>query len=208
MAAKKKKKTYWDRKHAFFLLKALVFASLAVYFGIQTYNLKQASNLTDKIYKSTVNEYNKKLSTYENIITEKTRRDYLLFAYAVRYPEFTTIIQTIYTEATRNAISPYTILSLCSIESDFNTRAVSVKNAYGLLQIVYEIWKTTFKLKKPEDLFDPVLNIKIGCQILKGYLDESAGNVNKALFMYNNGYTGENNKYVPAIMKGKYNKEK
>jgi len=202
-----KRKNNWDKKHSVLLLKVITFAIVAIFFGIRSYNLQQNIDLTNKIFKATVTEYNNKLSTYENIIAEKTRRDYLLFAYSIRYFEFTKILNGLYDIAQKYQISPYTILSLCAIESDFNSKAVSSKGAYGLLQITYEVWKNEFKLTRPEQLFDIDLNIQIGGKILKDYLDECDGDVNKALFMYNNGYKGTNHTYVPSVIKSKYSKE-
>lgn len=73
--------------------------------------------------------------------------------------------------AIRYKIDPLLILSVMSVESNFNYKAVSEGNAVGLMQVIYYWHKE--KVTSREHLFDPFKNIQVGSQILREYLDRS-----------------------------------
>jgi soluble lytic murein transglycosylase-like protein len=62
------------------------------------------------------------------------------------------------------------VVSVMTVESNFNYSSVSNKDAVGLMQIVHKYWKDDpdYKkiIEKEIDLFDPQLNIEAGCLIL------------------------------------------
>lgn len=95
-----------------------------------------------------------------------------------------------------NELDPSLVFSVIKAESNFNPQATSHKNARGLMQIIDNtgIWaanKMGIKEFKVEYLYDPEINIKIGCWYLKKLRNE----------IYN--YNGQlNNELVLAAYNG------
>lgn len=93
------------------------------------------------------------------------------------------LLKLAHREATRAAISPELVLAVMDIESRFDRYAISGVGAQGLMQVM-PFWLR--EIGHPEDnLFDPHTNLRMGCTILKYYLDRSNGDVRKALNRYN-----------------------
>lgn len=106
--------------------------------------------------------------------------------------EVSSMLKCVWKYSKINKLNPYLVLSIISVESNFNTNAVSPTGDYGLMQVHFSYWKIKYKLESPEELFDPDLNIKIGCEIFKGCLNDVNGDIAKALLIYNSG----NKKYA------------
>jgi soluble lytic murein transglycosylase-like protein len=68
-------------------------------------------------------------------------------------------------------------------ESNFNPRAISTKNAQGLMQIIPST-ASRMALRNP---FDPAQSIDAGAHYLRQMLDKFSGNVELALAAYNAG---------------------
>jgi soluble lytic murein transglycosylase-like protein len=94
-------------------------------------------------------------------------------------------------------------------ESNFNPRAVSAKNAQGLMQLL----PSTASRLAVRDTFDPAQSVEAGAHYLKQLLDRFSGNVALALAAYNAGpkrvvqYNGvppyrETQNYVKRVTKG------
>src|SRR5690606_23780012 len=68
-------------------------------------------------------------------------------------------------------LDPLLIIAVISIESSFNPIAESVAGAKGLMQIIpkYHGDKLS-EFGGPEAIYDPVINIHVGAQILKEYI--------------------------------------
>jgi hypothetical protein len=85
--------------------------------------------------------------------------------------------------ATRYHLDPTLIHSVISIESNFNPKAVSRKNARGLMQLM----PRTAELMGVKDAFDPVQNIDGGSHYLSDLLKKYRNDLTLALAAYNAG---------------------
>lgn len=151
-----------------------------------------------------LSESQKKAGLYEQIILKYEYMDFKIFAFEKKYPEFAKIVHRSFQEAKKNEISPYTVLSVIQVESNFDPQARS-SVASGLMQINLSAWKEHFKIEENR-IFEIDYNITLGCKILKHYLDESKGDIAKALYLYNNGYGFHNEKYVPKVQSSVFSK--
>ncbi len=87
--------------------------------------------------------------------------------------------------AERHRLSPVLIAAVTRVESGFDPRSWSHKNARGLMQVIPETGKR-FGVG-PEELFDPERNIAAGSAYLSWLLDRYHGDVDLALAAYNAG---------------------
>ncbi|WP_027624975.1 lytic transglycosylase domain-containing protein [Clostridium lundense] len=100
--------------------------------------------------------------------------------------------QLIYNYAKKYDLDPYFVAAVIKTESNFNSNAVSCKNAYGLMQITSStgIWiAEQMKLKdfQVDKLFQPEYNISMGCWYLDDLKKEFGGNMDLVLAAYNGG---------------------
>jgi soluble lytic murein transglycosylase-like protein len=100
----------------------------------------------------------------------------------VKYPKGP-IYHLVHKLAPRYGIDPQLALAIIQVESAFNTRAVSAKNAQGLMQLTRET-AVRFRVR---DAFDPEDNIKGGLTYLQKLLTLFKGNVPLVLAAYNAG---------------------
>jgi soluble lytic murein transglycosylase-like protein len=78
--------------------------------------------------------------------------------------------------------------ALVEAESSGNPRAVSRAQAYGLMQVrVPTARDMAGRDVTVEELFDPVVNVDLGCRYLRRMLDRYGGDVRLALMAYNAG---------------------
>ncbi len=98
------------------------------------------------------------------------------------------LLRIIHVEATRVGIAPELVLAVMEVESGFDRFAVSHAGAQGLMQIM-GFWLQELEVEH-NNLFDPALNVRMGCIILKHYLDRERGDLPAALARYN-GSTGQ-----------------
>ncbi|HXM98168.1 MAG TPA: lytic transglycosylase domain-containing protein [Candidatus Dormibacteraeota bacterium] len=91
--------------------------------------------------------------------------------------------QLIRNAAARNNLDPDLIASVIGAESNFNPKAVSRKNARGLMQLLPE----TAKRFGVKNIFDPRENIEAGTRYLGGLLQLYKNNLVLALAAYNAG---------------------
>lgn len=75
------------------------------------------------------------------------------------------------------------VRAVCFVESGFDANAISSTGDYGLMQVSY-INHGWLGLENP---LDPYENLCAGCTILKAALDNSGGDITKALMRYNRG---------------------
>ena len=83
----------------------------------------------------------------------------------------------------RYGVDPYLVKAVIKAESNFDPKAVSPKNAQGLMQIT----PPTAEDFEVGDSFDPGSNIDGGVRILKSLIDEFEGDTKLALAAYNAG---------------------
>ena len=93
------------------------------------------------------------------------------------------LLRQIHQEATRAGLHPELVLAVVDIESRFDRFAISRSGAQGLMQIM-PFWLD--EIGHPDDnLMDAATNLRMGCTILKYYLDKEKGDLKRALARYN-----------------------
>ena len=147
----------------------------------------------------------------ESMRNEKkyARVDFLEYQNAIfqkKFPDFSEIVDIAYNTSRGFGFHPNLILAVMQVESAFNPLALSTAGAYGLMQIRYEVWKDELKIDKSR-IFDIGYNIVLGLKILKQYYDLSGGDINRALFLYNNGYKYQNTGYLTKVNNSIYNQD-
>jgi len=98
------------------------------------------------------------------------------------------LLKLIHAEAARAQVPPQLVLALINVESKFDPYAVSHSGAVGLMQIM-PFWLKL--IGRPDDsLVHAKTNLRMGCTILKYYLDKSKGDIREALQRYNGATVG------------------
>ncbi len=93
------------------------------------------------------------------------------------------LLKNVHYEAHRSGLPPELVLSVIDVESNFSQYAISRAGARGLMQVM-PFWLNI--IGKPGDsLFRIRTNLRLGCTILKYYLDKEKGNLQAALKRYN-----------------------
>lgn len=93
------------------------------------------------------------------------------------------ILKTVHYEANRVDLPPELVLAVIDVESNFDRFAISHAGARGLMQVM-PFWLD--EIGRPgDDLFDIRTNLRLGCTILRHYLDRERGDRIKALARYN-----------------------
>ena len=93
------------------------------------------------------------------------------------------LLRSIHREAQRAELPPELVLAVIDIESRFDHFAISRSGAQGLMQIM-PFWLN--EIGHPDDnLMDINTNLRMGCTILKYYLDKEKGHLRRALARYN-----------------------
>lgn len=110
-------------------------------------------------------------------------------------------LRLVHSEAKRANVPPELVLSVIEIESRFDRFAVSVAGAQGYMQVM-PFWLK--ELDRPYDnLFKGPTNLRMGCTILRFYMDKAKGDLVRALQMYNGGkgYPRYSYKVIDALSK-------
>jgi soluble lytic murein transglycosylase-like protein len=93
------------------------------------------------------------------------------------------LLRYVHREATRARLTPELVLAVIEVESNFDRYAISSAGALGLMQVM-PFW--LHEIGRPSDnLFHLPTNLRMGCTILKFYLDKERGNLTRALARYN-----------------------
>lgn len=92
-------------------------------------------------------------------------------------------LRLVHYEATRVKLPAELVLALIQVESNFDRWAISSVGAQGYMQVM-PFWLK--EIGRPDDnLFRPEINLRMGCTILRHYLDRERGDLPKALARYN-----------------------
>jgi soluble lytic murein transglycosylase-like protein len=97
-------------------------------------------------------------------------------------------------------VTPALAIAVAKVESDLRSDAVSNKGAIGVMQIMPRTGLLEFGVKR-KDLFNPIINIKIGVKFLDQLIKKYRGNIGVALSHYNGGSAvgiWPNVKIIPA----------
>jgi len=93
------------------------------------------------------------------------------------------LLKQIHYEATRARLRPELVLALIEVESRFDRFAISKAGAMGLMQVM-PFWLR--EIGRPHDnLFDIRTNLRMGCTILRYYMDKQHNDLTSALARYN-----------------------
>ena len=106
------------------------------------------------------------------------------------------LLERVHCEAKRANLPPALVMAVIDVESKFNRWAVSSAGAVGLMQIM-PFWPNKLGMSNAELVRIPQ-NIRMGCTILKFYLDREKGDYTKALARYN-GSVGRRN-YADLVL--------
>ena len=92
-------------------------------------------------------------------------------------------LRLVHNEARRAQLPPELVLAVIDVESNFDRWAISRSGAQGLMQVM-PFWLK--EIGRPDDnLLHPETNLRLGCTILKYYMDKEKGDLRKALALYN-----------------------
>jgi len=94
------------------------------------------------------------------------------------------LLQTIYYEAKRAGLEPDLVLAVIRVESNFRKYAISSAGARGFMQVM-PAWANIIVGETSSNLFNLRTNLRLGCAILRSYLDQERGNLHRALARYN-----------------------
>jgi len=115
-----------------------------------------------------------------------------------------TMLKQIHLESSRANLQPELVLALIEVESHFDSYAISKSGAQGMMQIM-PFWLD--EIGRPDDnLIEMKTNLRMGCTILKYYMDMEKNDLHKALARYNGsrGSKVYSNKVLIALHKHWY----
>lgn len=115
-----------------------------------------------------------------------------------------TMLKNIHREATRANLKPELVLALIEVESHFDSYAISKAGAQGIMQVM-PFWLD--EVDRPNDnLIELKTNLRMGCTILRYYMDIEKNDLHKALARYNGsrGSKVYSNKVLKALNKHWY----
>lgn len=110
--------------------------------------------------------------------------------------ERTDILHNVHCEARRLQLPPGLVMAVIDVESRFDRWAVSGAGAVGLMQVM-PFWPRQLGMTNQELVRIPQ-NLRMGCTILKFYLDRERGDYTRALARYN-GSVGRRN-YADLVL--------
>ena len=187
------------------LTKGLTFLIMFCGFMLLIVNVRANDFINSELAKTMSNgnfSMTKSIPEREIILQSETDGDYWLVKMEAQLEKWLKnspfrkkLLALVHFEANVHDLDPVLILSVITVESHFDTKAKSTYGAQGLMQIM-PFWLKEFAVKNGS-LFDYHTNIRLGCAILKHYLDREKGDLFRALARYN-GSLGES-KYALKV---------
>ena len=109
------------------------------------------------------------------------------------------LLKQVHYEARRVEIEPELVLAVIEVESHFDEYAISVSGARGLMQVM-PFWLEEIGISD-KNLFKIRTNLRMGCTILRYYIDMEPDDLGRALARYNGslGTTVYANKVITAL---------
>ena len=108
------------------------------------------------------------------------------------------LLKNIHREARRVNLPPELVIAVIEVESMFDTFAISRSGAQGLMQVM-PFWLD--EIGHPEDnLVDMHTNLRMGCTILKYYMDMEKNDLRGALARYNGSYGDVKHTYSNKVL--------
>ena len=104
------------------------------------------------------------------------------------------IVDYAYWHASRLSLDPMFILAVMRLESGFNQKAISREGAKGLMQVLPRYHR---KELAGRNVYDPLVNMEVGTNILDECLKTHKGNMLKSLNCYSG---GAGKKYLKSVM--------
>ena len=98
------------------------------------------------------------------------------------------LLRLVHREATRAHLPAELVLAVIEVESGFDRWAISPAGAQGLMQVM-PFWPDILGHPRA-NLHDPATNLRLGCTILRYYLDREHGDLRRALGRYNGSLSG------------------
>jgi soluble lytic murein transglycosylase-like protein len=165
-------------------------------------NLKTISRLNQAVteLKSHVSKYKQEKQTTQKKIDFFRYKENV---FKSKYPRFSDVAAIVYRKSQDYGFSPYLIMALIQVESNFDPNAISNAGAYGLMQVNYSVWKDELNIDFSR-IHEKEYNIDLGLKVLKHYYDKASGNMFMALYRYNNGYKYNNTSYNGKIVSTKF----
>jgi len=112
--------------------------------------------------------------------------EYIKAQYGVSARKAVAIVTEAFRHGMEFDLDPELILAIIAVESTFTETAVGPGGARGLMQVLANSHPQKIKeIGGAYALFDPQKNIRTGAKILDSCLEESSGNVKRALLRYN-----------------------
>jgi soluble lytic murein transglycosylase-like protein len=115
-----------------------------------------------------------------------------------------TMLKNIHYESRRVGLEPELVLAVIEVESRFDEFAISVSGARGLMQVM-PFWLDEIGISD-QNLFKIRTNLRMGCTILRYYVDMEPYDLGRALARYNGslGRTVYPNKVINALHRNWY----
>ncbi len=113
-----------------------------------------------------------------------------------------TIVSEAMRSGVRHGLEPELILAIIAVESTFRERAISPRGARGLMQVKADAHPYKVKaIGGAKSLFETDSNIHTGSRILADYIDDSDGNLRRALLYYCGGLKNPKSSYPEKVLR-------
>jgi soluble lytic murein transglycosylase len=152
--------------------------------------IEHAQELLGSLYKKSAARSGEQVTKINGAVYRWTR-EHLAKKYK---DQASRIAQAVIDESLKHKFDPILVLAMVQTESSFNPHMIGGVGEIGLMQIRPETaeWiakKEHFKFKGRESLFDPVVNIKIGCAYIEYLREHFQSHAGLYLAAYNMGPT-------------------